>query len=184
MNSVGILYIECPEQEKQDAFSVKEEISQDEYVRMLREYSSTIGMKSNSNNTMSRYGIYDIPQEHYEEKEEYTKCSAKIYDISGKLCDINEIYKIQKNGMGVIIFELTDQEVSESFESEFRIWQKESLKINNDESIDKNSKLQFLPTKDLRFEIDYHLFELSGCKLYLDYGNNRFAIIIQKIKEV
>jgi hypothetical protein len=58
------------------------------------------------------------------------------------------------------------------------------MNINNDTQIDKNERIRFLPTKDLQFEIERHLFALSGCKLYCDYDNLKVALIIQSIKEI
>jgi hypothetical protein len=74
--------------------------------------------------------------------------------------------------------------MEESFESEFKFWKRDSMNINNDEHIDKNSRIQFLPTKDLKFEIDNHMFLLYGCKLYCEYDRTKVALIIQQIKEI
>lgn len=183
MNSKGKLYIDCPEPEKNDAFSAGKELSEDEYVRMLRDYSTTIGTgmpRNNYNN--NRYNVYDIIED--KSVPTYSTASAKIFDIAGKPCDINELYRIQRTGMGVLIFEIIDSEMEEAFESEFKFWKKDSMNINNDQQIDKNERIRFLPTKDLQFEIDRHLFALSGCKLYCDYDNLKVALIIQSVKEI
>ena len=180
MNSTGILYIDCPPQEKKGAFSVEKEISENEYVKMLREYSTTIGMGVPNNN--QRYNFYENKVE--EEEKTYSKASAKIYDISGSLCNINELYRIEKNGMGVIIIEIISSDMEDSFESEFKFWKRDSMNINNDKDIDKDERIRFLPTKDLQFEIDNHLFLFSGCKIYCEYNNFKVALIIQKIKEI
>lgn len=183
MNSIGKLYIDCPEPEKKDAFSAGKELSEDEYVRMLRDYSTTIGTgMPRSNYNTNHYGI----QEMVEEKNRitYSTACAKIFDISGKPCGVNELYRIQQTGMGVLIFEIIDSEMEEGFESEFKFWKKDSMNINNDPQIDKNERIRFLPTKDLQFEIDRHLFMLSGCKLYCDYSNLKVALIIQSVKEI
>ena len=171
MNSIGTLYIDCPEQERKGAFDAKY-ISEDEYVKMLREYSTTIGIglpKINNNNHFSSYEY----KEYKTEKVNYSKAKTKIYSISGQPCDINELYRIQKNGMGVLIIEIIENDMEDSFESEFKFWKKDSMNINNDTEIDKNERIKFLPIKDLQFEIDKHVFTLSGCKIYCEYENNK-----------
>lgn len=184
MNSIGRLYIDCPEPEKKDAFNAGREISEDEYVRMLREYSATIGTGMPRNSSYDRYGVYEIQQNNHMEDINYSKSSARIYDISGKPCDIKELYRIQKTGMGVLIIELLETEMNESFESEFKFWKKDSMNINNDTQIDKNERIRFLPEKNLQFEIDDHLFSLQGCKIYCEYDRLKVALIIQKITEI
>jgi hypothetical protein len=183
MNSIGKLYIDCPEPEKKDAFNAGKELSEDEYVRMLREYSTTIGTgmpRANYNN--SRYNVYEIVEDNT--TPTYSTASAKIYNIAGKACGIDEIYRIQRTGMGVLIFEIIDSEMEDAFESEFKFWKKDSMNINNDPEIDKNERIRFLPTKNLQFEIDKHMFMLSGCKMYCDYDKLKVALIIQSIKEI
>jgi len=184
MNSIGTLYIDCPAQEKNNAFNAGREISEDEYVRMLREYSTTIGTGMPVSSNINRHGVYEIQQYTNNEENNLSKCQTKIYDISGKPCDIKEIYRIQKTGMGVIIIELLENDMEEAFETEFKYWKRDSMNINNDEQIDKNSRIQFLPVKDLEFEIDRHLFLFQGCKLYCEYDRFKVALIIQKITEI
>lgn len=183
MNTFGTLFIDCPAQDKKDAFSAGKEITEDEYVKMLREYSTTIGTgmpKSSFNN--NRFKVYELK----EDKEEinYSKSSVKIYNISGNECGINELYKIEKNGMGILIIELIPDKMEEAFESEFKFWKRDSMNINNDKEIDKDERIRFLPTKNLQFEIDNHLFLLSNCKIYCEYNNYKVALIIQSIKEI
>lgn len=181
MNSKGILYIDCPEQDKKNAFSAKE-LTEDEYVKMLREYSMSIGMGISHNDFNSRHNVYEINDN--EEKINYSKSSAIIYNMKGEKCDIKELYRIQKNGMGILIIELLESEMEDTFESEFKFWKKDSMNINNDKNIDKDDRIRFLPIKDLKFEIDEHMFLLSGCKLYYEYDRMKVALIIQKIKEI
>lgn len=182
MNSIGKLYIDCPEPEKKDAFNAGKELTEAEYVKMLREYSTTIGTGMPKKNYNNYYKIYDIVEQT--DNVNYSNATVKIYDISGKPCDIHELYRIQNNGMGVLIFEIIDTEMEEAFESEFKFWKKDSMNINNDIEIDKNERIRFLPTKDLKFEINNHLFLLTGCKLYCEYDKLKVALIIQNIKEI
>ena len=185
MNSIGKLYINIPEPEKKNAFDAGKEISESEYVRMLREYSTTIGTGTPRNKVVdNRYRIYEINNKQQEEDLYFTTAETKIYDISGKPCDIRELYRIQKNGMGVLIIEVVDDKIDDSFETEFKFWKKESMNINTDPEIDKDERLRFLPIKNLKFEIDNHLFLFSGCKLYCEYQPLKVALIIQSIEEI
>lgn len=182
MNSIGRLYIECQEAEKKDAFSVDKELSGDEYVKMLREYSATIGSNTSRSTCNSYLNSYELSDN--KSKVTYSSALSKVYDISGQLCDVNELYKIQRNGMGVLIFEIIDSDIDESFESEFKFWKVDSMNINNDCEINSDERIKFLPTKDLKFEIDDHLFLLSGCKMYCEYNNLKVALIIKNLKEI
>ena len=183
MNSIGTLYIDCPEPEKKDAFSAGKELSEDEYVRMLRDYSTTIGTgMPRANYQSNRYHVHKIVEDNYQPT--YSKSTARVYNISGQPCDIKELYRIQRSGMGVLIFEINDTEMDDAFETEFKFWKKDSMNINNDSEIDKNERIKFLPVKDLRFELDDHLFSLSGCKMYCEYDKLKVALIIQSVKEI
>lgn len=182
MNSIGKLYIDCPEQEKKGAFNVGREISEDEYVRMLRDYSTTIGT-SMPYSGYNRHGVYEISQDN-NKSISYAKTDVCIYDISGKPCDINELYRIQKNGMGVLIVEVIEHDIDDVFETEFKFWKQESMNINNDKTIDKDDRIRFLPVKDLKFEINNHMFMFNGCKIYCEYDRLKVALIIQEINEI
>lgn len=185
MNSTGTLYIECPAQEKKNAFDAGREISENEYIRMLREYSTTIGVGMPRNSGYDRYGSYEIYQDNNAVVNvNYSKSPARIYDISGIPCDINEIYKILRQGMGVLIIEIIEDNIDDIFETEFKFWKQESMNINNDNMIDKDDRIRFLPIKDLRFEIDNHLFSFNGCKIYCEYDRFKVALIIQEINEI
>lgn len=179
---MNILYIDCPEPEKKDAFKVDKELSENEYVKMLRDYSVTIGTGMPKNNHYSNK--YDSYENHKEDKINYSKALVNLYDISGKPCDIKELYKIQKNGMGVLIIDVIESDMEESFESEFKFWKRDSMNINNDKDIDKDERIRFLPIKNLQLEIDKHLFLLSGCKIYCEYDRMKVALIIQNVKEI
>ena len=180
MNSIGKLYIDCPEHKGDNSFQPDRELSESEYVKMLREYSTTIGMSSTYNS--NRFAVKDIVNDN--EMGVSKSATAKVFDISGAPCGVNEFYKIQRNGMGVLIIDIIDNNPDESFETEFMFWKKDSMNINNDAEIDKDERIRFLPTKDLRFEIDRHMFQLSGCKIYCEYDRMKVALIIQNIKEI
>ena len=179
------LYIPCPFQEKMGDFSTQESISEDEYVRMLREYSSTIGKGGPSNRNLNRYGIYDVKNIQQQENEEkLSSANIIVYDMSGKKCTGNDICNIKKNGMTVLIFEILEDNMEESFEDEYKFWKQDSMKINNDKQLDQDDRIRFLPIKELQLEMGYYLFKLEGCKLYHDYNDGKVAIIVQKIKEI
>ena len=74
MNSIGTLYIDCPEQERKDAFDAKD-ISEDEYVKMLRDYSTTIGVGLPKSNN-KHFSSYEY-KEYKTEKVNYSKAKTK-----------------------------------------------------------------------------------------------------------
>ena len=180
MNSIGKLYIDCPEHKGDNEFTPNRELSEYEYVKMLRDYSATIGTSSTYNN--NRFAVKDL--ENNNERNVFKCATAKVFDISGAPCGVNELYRIQKTGMGVLIIEVIDEDIDDSFETEFMFWKKDSMNINNDSEIDKDERIRFLPVKDLRFELDEHMFQLYGCKIYCEYDRMKVAVIIQKINEI
>lgn len=183
MNSIGKIYIDCPEQEKKGAFEVKKELTEEEYVKMLRDYSTSIGAGFiQKNNFDKKYGFYD----NFKNDElNYIDAKCEIYDISGKLCNIKELYRIQRTqNAGVIIINIDTTTMNENFESEFRFWKKDSMNINNNKNINKNDRIRFLPKRELKFEIDNHMFLFSGSKIYCEYEEFKVALIIEKITEI
>lgn len=184
MNSIGSLYIDCPDLEKNISFQVEKELTEDEYVKMLREYSTTIGVNTPYNNFYNNKKN-DVREINYQkEKTNFKKASTKIFNIKGEPCGVKELYDIQRRGMGVLIIDIFDTNLDESFETEFMFWKKDSMNINNDTEISKDERIRFLPIKDLQFEIDNHMFLLTGCKIYCEYSRMKVALIIQKIKEI
>lgn len=175
----AILYMECPIENKQTFTTVKE-ISEDDYIRMLREYSATLGMPER-NNTSNRYNIQEVQQE---QKKNIRKASVSLYGMDGYPCDVRALYDIEDSGPGIIIFKLEDNTPDEEFEEEFRVWKTESKKIISDNTINDERKIQFLPVKDFEILIDRHEFFLSGCKMYHEYEDGKMAFIIQRIKEI
>lgn len=183
MTTTGILYIDCPAQDKNNAFNAGKELSESEYVKMLREYSTTIGVGvPKKQYTQNMYNSYEIKND--EEEITYSKALVNLYDISGKPCGLKELYRIQNNGMGVLIIDVIESDIEDAFESEFKFWKKDSMNINNDKDIDKDERIRFLPIKNLQLEIDKHLFLLSGCKIYCEYDRMKVALIIQNVKEI
>jgi hypothetical protein len=183
MNSIGTLYIECPYQENKNSFKVEKELSEDEYVKMLRDYSNTLnGSISFKSNRKTNLNVYDVDNS-VDSKTNYVNSKVKIYDIKGKPCDINELYKIQDNGHGVLIMEFFEDEMNEMFYEEFKYWKVESMTINNNPDLD-TERVVILPSKNLKLEIDYHMFFLSSCKIYCEYDNSKLAIIIQNLTEI
>lgn len=179
------LYMSCPFQEKMGDFSTQKTISEDEYVKMLREYSSTIGKSEPSNRILNRYGVYDIKNVQQQENEEkLSSANIFVYDMSGKKCSGDDICNIKKNGMTVLIFEIPENNMEESFEDEYKFWKQDSMKINNDKQLGQDDRIKFLPIKEFQLEMGYYLFKLEGCKLYHDYNDGKVALIVQKITEI
>jgi hypothetical protein len=183
MTNKAKLYMICPFSEKMGDFSTQQQISEDEYVKMLREYSATIGKGSPLSSIWNRHGVFEINNTQ-EEKDIESSANVTIFDINGKKCTGDDICNIKKNGMTVLIIEIDDDSMEDSFEDEFKFWKQDSMKINNDKQLSKDDRIRFLPLKDFKLDIDYYLFELKGCKLYHDYNNGKIAIIVQTIKEI
>lgn len=177
----GILYIETIDDDNEKKFSVKRELTENEYVKMLREYSSTLDT-AYKNFDNYKYNYLDDDQQQNNNK--YVNASVIIHDLSNSLCNKNENNNIQKNEFTVFIIQLVDNEIDETFETEFKIWKNDSLKIINDNDINEDDKIRFLPKRDLNFEFENHLYCFLNSKLYNEYDNNKFAIIVENIIEI
>ena len=184
MSEQSILYMKCPFHEKTGDFSASQEINEDEYVRMLREYSATIGKGSVTSSKNNRYNFYDVKDFSTQDEEIISKTNVIVYDMSGVKCTVNDIYNIKKNGMAVIILEILEENMEEAFEEEYKFWKQDSMKINNDTQLEQDDRIRFLPIKDLELEMEYHVFKLEGCKLYHDYNNGKIALIVKRIIEI
>ena len=178
------LYMNCPFQEKTGNFETNQNISEEEYVRMLREYSSTIGKGNITNNTDRRYNIVDVRQQKVIEENNLSSADVEVYSMSGKKCTSDDISVIEKKGMAVLILELLDDSMEEAFQDEFKFWKQDSMKIITDSQLEEDDKIRFLPMKELQLEMDYHLWKLTNCKLYHDYNDGKYAIIVQKITKI
>ena len=178
----AILYMECPVENKQD-FKATKEISEDEYVQMLRDYSLTLGtadLPSRSN----RYNVYDIQDFQEDEPKDTFAIPVKLYDISGQPCGVRGLYDIEDTGVQILIIEIVSDFDDDRLEEEFRIWTRESNRINSDTKLDDEQKILCLPAKDFEAEIGKHVFLFAGCKLYYQYNDKKMALIIKRIKEI
>ena len=176
--------MDCPFQENMGDFSVQQNISEDEDIRMLREYSSTIGKGGISVNRDNRYNIRDVKTYDQSDEPHMSSADVEVYDMSGKKCSTSDIDCIKKNGMAVLIFEIFEKDMEDAFQDEFKFWKQDSVKILTDPQLGQDDIIRFLPIKELQLEINYHLFKLTGCKMYHDYNNGKYAIIVQKITEI
>ncbi len=183
MNDKNYLYINVPFIVQEDSFTYNKELTSDEYVKMLREYSNSLNSNKNFDN--KHFNSYEF--DYDEEKNNFVKAPVIIYDINGDKANINELYRIIKTGISILIIEIPYYEIEnldEIFESEFKMWKKESLNIQSNMDLDENQKIKLLPEKTLRLEMDDHLFELYNCKLYCEYDNFKVALIIEKVEEI
>lgn len=176
-----MLYLECPDQNKGE-FLPEKELSEGEYLRMLQEYSNSLN--SLRNNPNSRYNFVDEAKYQNKVKDAYLGVKTTIFDITGHACGLRYLYDIEKRGSGVIIVDLATEAMDDVFEEEFRMWKQESMRFNNEVNLSDEERIRFLPSKNLKLGIDYHMFLLQGCKIYHVYDDFKVAILIQKIKEI
>lgn len=184
MNSKGKLYIDYVNQENDGGFQVKKELTEDEYIKMLREYSLTLNPSYHSTNNKPTYQTGYNETTNTENDISYTACDIVLYDINGLLCDINEIYHIQQNGIGILIIDIDLNSMDDNFETEFKFWKLNSTNIIKDKSLNQDEIIRLLPPKDLKLEIDGHIFILYHTVLYHSYSPSKYALIIQNIKEL
>lgn len=135
---------------------------------------SMLGSRYNSNNA----------------KKEF-KTNYKYYEIETDLFDINEdsniidylIENFQKQTMFPLLLKFNNLYNNQDFESELKLWIRNTVKINNSKNIDEVEKFKILPSKDLKIITDRNSKAiLEECKILDIFSIDEIAITVNKIK--
>lgn len=147
--------------------------------------NGNIGSLTNSNvgktNFMRKYCKGQYSQQSYE----YFECRSAIFDIKNNEENIDELLDYYKNKeQFVIIIKLIDVFQSPEFETEFRMWTKESRHINGSNKLSEEEKIYNLPKKDIKISFDGTKSSaiLKGCKILEVYSNISCAILVSQIQ--
>ena len=186
-------YIYIPTINIKNDFDAKKHIDGASYINMLNanynESSNDIdaymnnGYKANRNYSYYQKVNYNNDKNYYS----YNKVESNISDINDNNIDKNEILLYyNKQDMFVLILNINPDTLDEDSESEIKFWIRDSMKINNDQTMDDDLKIISLPNRNLKIEIDNKIFVLNKCRILDNYsdikiGKIKFAILVEKI---
>lgn len=183
-----VLFIEC--EKRKESFDYKGEISEDEYVKMLREASESIlGLDgfSNRSTTDRRYGIYDVTEMNkytFNGKDDFEELpfKAKLYDMNGNDLTMEHIsYFWRSNSPFIVIVESEDID-NPMVEDTLNIWVTNSDHTNNDNTLNESLILKTLKPKDFRVKINNVGFKFKFCKMVNKINANKFALLVNNIE--
>lgn len=183
----AVLYVEC--EKRKENFDYQGEISEDEYVKMLKTASESIlGLDgfSKRNTIDKKYGFYDVSEmSKYETPKndiEELPFRARIYSINGDDLELEHISVFWKQQTPFIIIVETDEIESPMVEDTLNIWITNSDRINNDETLNDRLILSSLQAKDLKLKVANRYFTLKYCKMVNKISFNKFALLVNNIE--
>ena len=188
------LYIEY--QNNDLSFETDKVYDNDEYAKALNEsYNQTKdavfesmykGDLKASNKDFNTFNIFNNKVAQTAEKQYYTTCQADLLDENMQdETEMGLVNKFESNDGFVNYIILNFDTSEEDFETEFKMWVKETKKID---SLNTNDDWKFnnLPQKDVRIKfksvngIDGFAL-LQNCKI-IDYSNNaKYALLVERI---
>ena len=134
---------------------------------------------------------YDLPreEEYYEGPDNDAEVEVQALLLDGNRNDFNEDFlfdHIDDGRMFVMLVNLNPETIDCNAESEIRYWIDDSMRVWEDEQLDKQTKLLASPPRDFKIVLsDGHKYTLSNCKLFENYEDDRFplyfAMIVEKI---
>ena len=180
---LGKLFIDVSETELTEDVGNEISISEDDYIRMLREYSANVTSDKDCSFTYeNRYDDYsgDI-------KGSFSNASAdvSVYNISDlPLTELELSEYCESDSMFALIIEFVGH-VEDNFECEYKFWELNSQKISENEEYSEDEKIMFLPEKDMKLEVGDHEYLLSGCRHFKSYGKfDKFSILVNRINKI
>jgi hypothetical protein len=183
----AILFIEC--EKRKENFDYTKELTEDEYVAMLRGASDSIlGLEGfrNRDSLEQRYGIYDINAvQTYQEKNDIEKLpfKANLYTMNGDELTMQHIsYFWNSNQQFIVILEVGDID-NPMVEDTLNIWVTNSDHINNDKTLNDRLILSSLQPKDFEVKINNIYFTFKYCKMVDKINTNKFAILVNNIEK-
>lgn len=183
----ALLYIEC--EKRKENFDYEKEISEEEYVKMLRQASDSIlgqDRFSKRNTLDRRYGLQDAKEvDVFYNRGDVEKKPFKVnlmkMDYSELLPQDLHAYYINCN-LFIVIVSFSDI-VEPIVEDTLNIWITNSDRINNDPNLTRELKLKSLEPKEMLLKFNDTYLSLGGCQMVEKISNNMFAMLVHKIEK-
>ena len=176
-------------------FQFDRDLSNDEYNRMqLEHFNNTYGRVGDylegKNVSYGQYGYeihedraYDIPDNDNEVEVESLLLNSNRADLTEA-----DLFNYLDNGNKfIMIVNINPTTVDPDAESEIRYWLEDSMRVWNDEALDKKTKILSSPPRDLKIALsDGAKHTLRNCKIFEEYSDERFplyfAVLVDKIE--
>ena len=136
---------------------------------------------------------YDLPDETDEQyydaddSDNEVEVQALLLDSNKNNFDEDYLYDMaDSENMFVLIVNVNPEELDDGAESELKYWLDDSMRVWEDDELDKKTKLKVSPPRDLKIELsDGNKYTLENCKIFEDYSDDRyplyFAMVVEKI---
>lgn len=182
-----LLFIEC--EKRKENFDYEKELSEDEYIGMLRQASDSIlGQDgfSKRNTLERRYGLQDAKElEMFYNRDDIEEKPFKATLLGMDYSDLSpqELVKYYNNGnMFITIVDYIDID-DPLLEDTLNIWITNSDHINNDPNLNDELKLKSLEPKKITLKFGNNYLTLIGCQVVEKISSNRFAMLVHKIEK-
>lgn len=131
----------------------------------------------------------DIDEQYYDvdDSDKEVKVQALLLDSNKNNFDEDYLYDMaDSESMFVLIVNVNPEELDDGAESELKYWLDDSMRVWDDDELDKKTKLKVSPPRDLKIELsDGNKYTLENCKIFEDYSDDRyplyFAMVVEKI---
>ena len=136
---------------------------------------------------------YDLPddtdEQYYDvdDSDNEVEVQALLLDSDKNNFDEDYLYDMaDSESMFVLIVNVNPEELDDGAESELKYWLDDSMRVWEDDELDKKTKLKVSPPRDLKIELsDGNKYTLENCKIFEDYSDDRyplyFAMVVEKI---
>lgn len=113
----------------------------------------------------------------------YHQAPVKLLDIYNDSESFDKLlYYFKSQEMFPLIIEFFDIQKNPELESDFKMWVRETNKINSAKGLTEMEKIKYLPVKDLKISFGPNSNAvLEKCKLLDVYSVNTYAVSVNKI---
>lgn len=149
------------------------------YDDSINEYTLSL---YNRRNMDDDYHVKDIP--HIIKQCE---CECFVTDSEDNDVSYDFIGSVIESGrMSILKININPDTIEPDCESELKFWLDDSNKLLKDMSLDKTTKIKYLPVRTFKLELGGNNCMLHNCKMFRYYDNVKnapfyFAILVEKI---
>lgn len=190
----GVLYVPYVDYNSKDSFDYMDKAYDENYIDFLQKeyikHKFTIdtvteaSLHGNTSMTSSLANTKKIEnnktkQIHYS----YYESPVKLLDVYGLPESFDKLlYYFRSKEMFPLVIEFFDIQSTPELESDFKMWVRETNKVNSAKELSEIEKLKYLPVKDLKVSFGPNSNAvLETCKLLDVYSVNSYAISVNKI---
>lgn len=151
----------------------------DMYDEGINEYTQSL---YSHRNVIDNYRVKDIPHTIKE-----CECECFISDSEDNEVTCEYIEKVVESGkMFIMKININPDGIDTDCETELKFWMDDSNKLLKDNSLDKETKMKYLPMRSFRLILGENTYLLHNCKMFRHYNKTKnapfyFAVLIKKI---